>query len=139
MSNQAKAQPLSGPNIAMSKPVASSNAASTHQTNLNPPSLNDQVPFSGASVGDALKFLKDGMVCKVVSYKGEVFAIEPPIFVELEVTECDPGVKGDTAQNATKNAEVETGAVIKVPLFVNQGDMVKIDTRTGEYMERVKA
>jgi elongation factor P len=99
----------------------------------------DQVPFSGASVGDALKFLKDGMVCKVVSYKGEVFAIEPPIFVELEVTECDPGVKGDTAQNATKNAEVETGAVIKVPLFVNQGDMVKIDTRTGEYMERVKA
>ncbi len=99
----------------------------------------EQVPFSAASVGDALKFLKEDMVCKVVSYKGEVFGIEPPIFVELEITECDPGVKGDTAQNATKNAVVETGAMIKVPLFVNQGDMVKIDTRTGEYMERVKA
>lgn len=99
----------------------------------------DQVPFSATSVGDALKFLKEGMVCKVVSYKGEVFALEPPIFVELEITDCDPGVKGDTAQNATKNAIVETGATIKVPLFVNQGDRVKIDTRTGEYMERVKA
>jgi elongation factor P len=99
----------------------------------------DQVPFSAAAIGDALKFLKENMVCKVVSYKGEIFAIEPPIFVELEVISCDPGVKGDTAQNATKNATVETGAVIKVPLFVNQGDIVRIDTRTGEYMERVKA
>jgi len=79
------------------------------------------------------------MVCKVVSYKGEVFGIEPPIFVELEIIDCDPGVKGDTAQNATKSATVETGATIKVPLFVNQGDIVRIDTRTGEYMERVKA
>ena len=99
----------------------------------------DQVPFSGAAIGDALKFLKENMVCKVVSYKGDVFAIEPPIFVELEITDCDPGVKGDTAQNATKSATVETGATIKVPLFVNQGDLVRIDTRTGEYMERVKA
>ncbi len=99
----------------------------------------DQVPFSGAAIGDALKFLKENMVCKVVSYKGDVFAIEPPIFVELEITDCDPGVKGDTAQNATKSATVETGATIKVPLFVNQGDVVRIDTRTGEYMERVKA
>ncbi len=99
----------------------------------------DQVPFSGAAIGDALKFLKENMVCKVVSYKGDVFAIEPPIFVELEITDCDPGVKGDTAQNATKSATVETGATIKVPLFVNQGDIVRIDTRTGEYMERVKA
>lgn len=98
----------------------------------------DQVPFSGAAIGDALKFLKENMVCKVVSYKGDVFAIEPPIFVELEITDCDPGVKGDTAQNATKSATVETGATIKVPLFVNQGDVVRIDTRTGEYMERVK-
>jgi len=99
----------------------------------------DQVPFSGAAIGDALKFLKENMVCKVVSYKGDIFAIEPPIFVELEITDCDPGVKGDTAQNATKSATVETGATIKVPLFVNQGDIVRIDTRTGEYMERVKA
>ncbi|NCA97778.1 MAG: elongation factor P [Clostridia bacterium] len=99
----------------------------------------DQVPFSGAAIGDVLKFLKENMVCKVVSYKGDVFAIEPPIFVELEITDCDPGVKGDTAQNATKSATVETGATIKVPLFVNQGDIVRIDTRTGEYMERVKA
>ena len=99
----------------------------------------DQVPFSASAIGDALKFLKENMVCKVVSYKGDVFAIEPPIFVELEVTDCDPGVKGDTAQNATKSATVETGATIKVPLFVNQGDVVRIDTRTGEYMERVKA
>jgi elongation factor P len=99
----------------------------------------DQVPFSAASIGDALKFLKENMVCKVVTYKGDVFGIEPPIFVELEVTDCDPGVKGDTAQNATKSATVETGATIKVPLFVNQGDIVRIDTRTGEYMERVKA
>jgi elongation factor P len=99
----------------------------------------DQVPFSGQAIGDALKFLKENMVCKVVSYKGEVFGIEPPIFVELEIIDCDPGVKGDTAQNATKSATVETGATIKVPLFVNQGDIVRIDTRTGEYMERVKA
>ncbi len=76
------------------------------------------------------------MNCRVLLYKGEVFGIEPPIFVELEVTECEPGVKGDTAQNATKTAIVETGASIRVPLFVNQGDMIKIDTRTGEYMER---
>lgn len=96
----------------------------------------EQVPFSGASLGDALKFLKENMVCKVLTYKGTVFGIEPPIFVELEITDCEPGVKGDTAQNATKTAIVETGASIKVPLFVNQGDIVKIDTRTGEYMER---
>lgn len=96
----------------------------------------EQLPFSAAALGDALKFLKENMVCKVLSYKGEVFGVEPPIFVELEITECEPGVKGDTATNATKNATVETGAVIKVPLFVNQGDKVKVDTRTGEYMER---
>lgn len=96
----------------------------------------EQIPFMAASLGDALKFLKENMVCKVLSYKGEVFGVEPPIFVELEITDCEPGVKGDTAQNATKNAILETGAVIKVPLFVNQGDRVKVDTRTGEYMER---
>jgi len=96
----------------------------------------DQIPFPKDSLGDALKFLKEEMVCKVLSYKGEVFGIEPPIFVELEIVECEPGVKGDTAQNATKNAIVETGATIKVPLFVNQGERIKIDTRTGEYIER---
>ena len=73
---------------------------------------------------------------KVLSYKGNVFGVEPPFFVELEVTETDPGFKGDTATNATKPATLETGAEIKVPLFINQGDMIRIDTRTGEYMER---
>lgn len=97
----------------------------------------DQIPFTKESLGDALKFLKEEMVVKVLSYKGEIFGIEPPIFVELEIIDCEPGVKGDTAQNATKNAIVETGAVIKVPLFVNQGEKIKIDTRTGEYIERV--
>jgi len=97
----------------------------------------EQIPFGAASIGDALKFLKENMICKVLSYKGEVFGLEPPIFVELEITDCEPGVKGDTAQNATKTATVETGATIKVPLFINQGDRVRIDTRTGEYMERV--
>ena len=76
------------------------------------------------------------MVCKVLSYKGEIFGIEPPIFVELEITDCEPGVKGDTATNVTKNAIVETGAMVKVPLFINQGERIRIDTRTGEYMER---
>jgi elongation factor P len=96
----------------------------------------EQLPFTATALGDALKFLKENMICKVLSYKGEVFGVEPPIFVELEITDCEPGVKGDTATNATKNATVETGAMIKVPLFVNQGDRVRIDTRTGEYMER---
>ncbi|MDD2578601.1 MAG: elongation factor P [Clostridia bacterium] len=96
----------------------------------------EQLPFSADTLGDTLKFLKENMNCRVLLYKGEVFGIEPPIFVELEITECEPGVKGDTAQNATKTATVETGATIRVPLFVNQGDRVRIDTRTGEYMER---
>ncbi len=96
----------------------------------------DQVPFTKEAIGDAIKFLKEEMVCKVLSYKGEVFGLEPPIFVELEIIDCEPGVKGDTAQNATKNATVETGAIVKVPLFVNQGERIRIDTRTGEYIER---
>lgn len=97
----------------------------------------DQVAYTAEILGDALKFLKEGMVCKVVSYKGTVFSVEPPIFVELLITEAEPGVKGDTAQNATKSATLETGAVIRVPLFVNEGEMVRVDTRTGQYMERV--
>jgi elongation factor P len=96
----------------------------------------DQTPFTQDTLGDALKFLKEGMVCKVLLYKGEVYGIEPPIFVVLEIVECEPGVRGDTAQNATKTAVVETGASVKVPLFVNQGEKIKVDTRTGEYMER---
>ncbi len=96
----------------------------------------DQIPFTAEALGDALKFLKEEMVCKVLSYKGEIFGIEPPIFVELEVTDTEPGVKGDTAQNATKTATLETGAVVKVPLFINQGEKIRVDTRTGEYMER---
>lgn len=97
----------------------------------------DQMPLTGDSIGEGLKFLKEGMVCKVVSYKGTVFSVEPPLFVELLITEAEPGVKGDTAQNATKTAIVETGAAIRVPLFVNEGETIRIDTRTGEYMERV--
>jgi len=88
-------------------------------------------------IGDALKFVKENEIVKVLSHKGNVFGIEPPNFVELEVTDTEPGFKGDTATGATKPAIVETGASIKVPLFVNKGDIIRIDTRTGEYMERV--
>jgi len=97
----------------------------------------EQMPLSKDNVGDALKFVKENMIVKILSFKGNVFGIEPPTFVELEVTETEPGFKGDTATGATKPATVETGATIKVPLFVNQGDIIRIDTRTGEYMERV--
>ena len=96
----------------------------------------EQMPLSKDNVGDALKFVKENMIVKILSFKGNVFGIEPPTFVELEVTETEPGFKGDTATGATKPATVETGATIKVPLFVNQGDIIRIDTRTGEYMER---
>ena len=88
-------------------------------------------------MGDNFKFVKENMVCKVLSYKGNVFAVEPPTFVEMKVTETEPGVKGNTATNVTKPATVESGAVITVPMFVNEGDTIRIDTRTGEYMERV--
>ena len=96
----------------------------------------EQVPISEDILGDNFKFVKEEMICKICSYKGSVFAVEPPTFVELEVTETEPGVKGDTATNATKPATLETGAELRVPLFINQGDKVRIDTRTGEYMER---
>ena len=88
-------------------------------------------------VGDNFKFVKEEMICKVLSFKGNVFGVEPPMFVELAVTQTDPGFKGDTATGASKPATLETGAQIKVPLFVNEGDVLKIDTRTGEYLERV--
>ena len=95
-----------------------------------------QQPIDSSKLGPAFQFVKENMEVKVLSYKGNVFGVEPPNFVELEVTETDPGFKGDTATNATKPATLETGAEIKVPLFINQGDMIRIDTRTGEYMER---
>ena len=96
----------------------------------------EQLPINASVMGDNFKFVKENMVCKVLSYKGNVFGVEPPNFVELEVTKTDPGFKGDTATNATKPATLETGAEIKVPLFINEGEMIRIDTRTGEYMER---
>jgi len=97
----------------------------------------EQLPLGKDKIGDALEFVKENEVVKILSHKGNVFGIEPPNFVELEVTETEPGFKGDTATGATKPAIVETGVTIKVPLFVNAGDKIRIDTRTGEYMERV--
>ena len=97
----------------------------------------EQMPLNQDQLGDALMYVKENMNVKILSYKGNVFGIEPPTFVELEVTETEPGFKGDTATGANKPAIVETGAKVTVPLFVNQGDVIRIDTRTGEYMERV--
>lgn len=99
----------------------------------------ENIPINKDTLGDNFKFVKENMTCKVLSYKGNVFGVEPPFFVELEVTETDPGFKGDTATNVTKPAKLETDAEIKVPLFINPGDKIKIDTRTGEYLERCKA
>ncbi|MBQ9905847.1 MAG: elongation factor P [Oscillospiraceae bacterium] len=96
----------------------------------------EQIPISKEVIGNALDFVKEEEIVKVLSYKGNVFGIEPPFFVELEVTSTEPGVKGNTATNATKPAVVETGAEIRVPLFINEGDRIRIDTRTREYMER---
>ncbi len=100
------------------------------------PETYDMVPIDTETLGDAMKFVKEEMTCKVMSYKGNVFGVEPPYFVELQVVKTDPGFKGDTATNATKPAVLETGAEIKVPLFIDEGEMIRIDTRTGEYMER---
>ena len=97
----------------------------------------EQIALNSDVVGDALKFVKENEMVKVNSYNGNVFAIEPPLFVELEITETEPGFKGDTATGATKPATVETGAQVNVPLFVSTGDKIKIDTRTGEYLSRV--
>ena len=97
----------------------------------------EQIALAKEDVGDALKFVKENEMVKLCSHQGKVFAIEPPLFVELQITESEPGVKGDTATGATKPAILETGAKIMVPLFVNQGDTIKIDTRTGEYLSRV--
>ena len=97
----------------------------------------EQIALNSEAVGDALKFVKENEMCKVCSHNGNVFSVEPPLFVELEITETEPGFKGDTATGANKPAIVETGAQVAVPLFVEQGDKIKIDTRTGEYLSRV--
>ena len=96
----------------------------------------EQIPINSSVLGDNFKFVKENMVCTVLSYKGSVFGVEPPLFVELLVTQTDAGFKGDTATNATKPATLETGAEIKVPLFIEEGEKIRIDTRTGEYLER---
>ena len=97
----------------------------------------EQIPLGSDVIGNAFRFVKESMNVRVLSYKGNVFGVEPPMFVELEVTATEPGVKGDTATGASKPATLETGAEIKVPLFINEGDILNIDTRTGEYLERV--
>ena len=97
----------------------------------------DQIALNEDNIGDSLKFVKENEMVKICSHNGNVFAIEPPLFVELEITETEPGFKGDTATGATKPSVVETGATVYVPLFVEQGDKIKIDTRTGEYLSRV--
>ena len=97
----------------------------------------DQITLTAEEVGDALKFVKENEIVKLDSHNGNIFAVEPPMFAELEITETEPGVKGNTATNATKPATVETGATVFVPLFVNTGDKIKIDTRTGEYLSRM--
>ena len=97
----------------------------------------EQIALNSDTIGDALKFVKENEMVKICSHNGNVFAVEPPLFVELEITETEPGFKGDTATGATKPAVVETGATVYVPLFVELGDKIKIDTRTGEYLSRV--
>ena len=97
----------------------------------------EQMALSKDTVGDALKFVKENEMCKICSHNGNVYSVENPLFVELEITDTEPGFKGDTATGASKPATVETGAQVAVPLFVNQGDKIKIDTRTGEYLSRV--
>ena len=97
----------------------------------------EQIALNKDSVGDSMTFVKENEMVKMLSHNGGIFAVEPPLFVELEITDTEPGFKGDTATGATKPATVETGATVQVPLFVTQGDVIKIDTRTGEYLSRV--
>lgn len=98
----------------------------------------EQTPIGKNILTDAFRFVKENMVCKVLSYKGSVFGLEPPTFVEMRITETEPGVRGDTATNVQKPAILETGAEVRVPLFINVDDLIRIDTRTGEYLERAK-
>ena len=96
----------------------------------------ETVPIDRSKLGDAFRFVKENMVVKILSYKGVIFGSEAPNFVELLVTQTEPGVRGDTATNVTKPATLETCAEIRVPIFINDGEMIRVDTRTGEYMER---
>ena len=96
----------------------------------------EQIPVGKDMLDDNFKFGKEEMMCRINSYKGSVFSVEPPMFVELTITDTEPGFKGDTATGTTKPATLETGAVIKVPLFIDNGTVIRIDTRTGEYLER---
>ena len=99
----------------------------------------DQIAINASDVGDALEFVKENETVKILSHDGKIFGIEPPLFVELEITQTEPGFAGNTAQGATKPAIVETGASVQVPLFINQNEIIKIDTRTGEYLGRVNS
>lgn len=100
------------------------------------PETYDMVPINESDLSDNFKFVKENMICRILSYKGKVFGVEPPNFVELQVVKTDPGFKGDTATNTLKPATLETGVEIKVPLFIDEGEMIQVDTRTGEYMSR---
>ena len=100
------------------------------------PESYELIPINESDLPDSFKFVKENMTCKILSYKGNVFGVEPPNFVELQVTKTDPGFKGDTATNTTKPATLETGAEVKVPLFIDEGEMIQIDPRTGEYLGR---
>ena len=100
------------------------------------PESYELIPINESELSDNFKFVKENMVCKILSYKGNVFGVEPPNFVELQVTKTDPGFKGDTATNTLKPATLETGAEVKVPLFIDEGEMIVVDTRTGEYLSR---
>ena len=102
------------------------------------PESYELIPINESELGDSFKFVKENMTCKVLSYKGNVFGVEPPNFVDLQVTKTDPGFAGNTATNTTKPATLETGAEVKVPIFINEGEMIQIDTRTGEYLGRSK-
>ncbi len=102
------------------------------------PETYDMTPLNQDVLGDAFRFMKENTPCKLVSYKGSVFTVEVPNFMDLEVTETEPGVRGDTATNVTKPATLETGAVVQVPIFINEGEKIQVDTRTGEYMGRSK-
>ncbi len=103
------------------------------------PETYELVPINESELSDNFKFVKENMVCKILSYKGNVFGVEPPNFVDLQVTKTDPGFAGNTATNTTKPATLETGAEVKVPLFIDEGEFIQIDTRTGEYLGRSKA
>ena len=103
------------------------------------PETYELVPINESELSDNFKFVKENMTCKVLSYKGNVFGVEPPNFVDLQVTKTDPGFAGNTATNTTKPATLETGAEVKVPLFIDEGEMIQIDTRTGEYLGRSKS